>query len=240
LQFVRFVPRVAAMGARVVLECQPELAGLFAAVPGVAAVVAKGAPPPPYDLWAPMLSLPWLLGTGGDFLAETVPYLRPVSRADGLGRPPGTRATVGLVWAGKTTPRDRSWPLDALLPLFEDPGLVWVSLQMGPRAADLQRLGVDHLVRDLGPLLTSFADTAAVMAALDAVVTIDTSAAHLAGALGRPTFVLLRYVSDWRWLDEPADSAWYPTMRLFRQPAPDDFAAPVAGLAAALAGFTPA
>jgi Tfp pilus assembly protein PilF len=235
LQFARFVPLVAAKGCRIVLECLPEMKELFAALPGVVAVVDKHAPPPPYDLWAPMLSLPHLLGITGESLPAQVPYLLPPAhRRLSVQRPPGTTLSVGLVWAGKTTPRDRSWPLEQLLPLLEDPRVAFYSLQMGPRAADLRRLGLHRLVRDVSPHITSFADTATLMAQLDLVITIDTSAAHLAGALGRPVWVLLRYVSDWRWQDEPLDSPWYPTMRLFRQPHPDDFSSPVARLTEAL------
>jgi Flp pilus assembly protein TadD len=240
LQFVRFVPLAVARGARVVLECLPELRELFATVPGVAQLVDKGTPPPPYDLWAPMLSLPCLLGTGADVLPAAVPYLTPPARATGVRRPPGTALTLGLVWAGKTTPRDRSWPLEELLPLLSDPRIAVHALQVGPRGSDLDHLGVRHLVHDLGPELNSFADTAAAMAALDLVITVDTSVAHLAGALGRPCWVLLRYVSDWRWQDEPADSPWYPSMRLFRQADPQDFKGPVAELMAALTGVTAA
>jgi hypothetical protein len=195
----------------------------------------KGTPPPPYHLWAPLLSLPWLLKTGGDFLPGSVPYLKAPERIMGVRRPAGTRLTVGLVWAGKPTPRDRSWPLDMMLPLLSDPRVAIHSLQVGPRSGDLDRLGVRYLVHDLAPNLANFADTAAAMAALDLIVTVDTSVAHLAGALGRPVWVLLRHVSDWRWGDERTDNAWYPTMRLFRQPDPLDYATPVAELGAALA-----
>lgn len=135
---------------------------------------------------------------------------------------------MGLIWAGKTVPRDRSWPLERLLPLMEDPRMAFWSLQMGERSSDLKTTGIGTLVRDLSPAITSFADTAALMNGLDMVVTIDTSAAHLAGALGKPTWMLLRYVSDWRWLDQGDTCLWYPTMRLFRQPDPDDFDTPVA------------
>lgn len=235
LQFARFLPLVARRGARVVMECLPELADLFAALPGVAAVVPRHAPPPAYDLWAPIMSLAWLLEISARTLPAETPYLAaPRKAVRPLPRPPGTVLNVGLVWAGKTVPRDRSWPLASLLPLFEDPRMAWWSLQMGERAADLGSSGAGALIRDLGPGIASFADTAARMAELDLIVTIDTSAAHLAGALGRPTWVLLRYVSDWRWLDEPETCAWYPTMRLFRQPDPADFATPVTRLKAAL------
>ncbi len=236
IQFARFVPLVAAQGARVVLECLPELAGLFARLPGVAQIVVKGAPPPPYDLWAPMLSLAHLLGCDWDSLPAAIPTLPPPPPL----RPraaPETLLSVGLVWAGKPTPRDRSWPLETLLPLLEDPRVAVFSLQLGPRAADLAALGVDALVTDLSPRLTSFADSAAVMAGLDLIITIDSAPAHLAGALGRPVWVLLRYVSDWRWRDDGDTSPWYPTMRLFRQPTPDDFATPVAAVKAALAAL---
>ncbi|MGE5515309.1 MAG: tetratricopeptide repeat protein [Bacteroidota bacterium] len=240
LQFARFLPLVARQGAEVVVECQPELMDLFAATPGVAGVVAKAAPLPPYDLWAPMMSLAWLLGVTWATLPAPSSYLRPPGRlATPLGRPAGTRLNVGLVWAGKTTPRDRSWPLEQLLPLMEDPRVAWWSLQMGERAGDLARLGVGALVRDLAPRLKSFGDSAAAMAELDLIVTIDSAPAHLAAALGRPTWVLLRYVSDWRWLDEGDTCAWYPTMRLFRQPTAEDFATPVARIKDALAEVLP-
>ena len=234
LQFIRFVSQVAARGARVVVEAMPELAQLFAAQPGVAQVVVKGAPPPPYDLWLPLLSLPHLLGI--DWHDLPAPHLlAPARLARPLPRLPGTRRSIGLVWAGKTTPRDRSWPLETLLPLFEDAGLAFYSLQTGPRSADAAAIGADHLMRDLGPQLTSFAATAAVMCDLDLVITIDSAPAHLAGALGRPVWVLLRKVSDWRWRDEGDTTPWYPSMRLFRQSDPFDFAGPVAAIKAALA-----
>jgi len=232
LQFVRFVPLLAGRGARVVVECLPDLAELFAAVPGVAAVIAKGAPPPPYDLWAPMASLAHLLGIEWSDLPGPSPYLAAPSRPGlNLSRPPGIRLFAGLVWAGKTNPRDRSWPLETLLPLLSDPTIGWVSLQHGPRGGDLARLGLDRLIVDAAPALGSFADTAALMAQLDLIVTVDTAAAHLAGALGRPTYMMLRYVSDWRWGDVRDTSPWYPSFRLFRQSDPDDFAGPVARIA---------
>lgn len=236
LQFARFLPILVRQGATVVVESLPELVDLFAAIPGVSQVVAKHAPLPTYDLWAPMMSLAWLLGVGWDDLPAPAAYLTPPKPLPKpLNRPPGILLNVGLIWAGKTTPRDRSWPLETLLPLTHDPRIAFWSLQMGERAADLPRTGAAALIRDLSPHLTSFADTAAFMAEMDLIITIDTSAAHLAGALGRPTWVLLRYVSDWRWLDQPETCAWYPTLTLFRQPDPADFATPVQQVKGALA-----
>lgn len=235
LQFARFVPLLARRGAKIILECQPELKGLLAGLPGVMAVVDKHSALPPHDLWAPMLSLAHILGITWKTLPNEVPYLkppRPLARP--LDRPPGCVIKAGLVWAGKTTPRDRSWPLEKLLPLMGDPRIAFHSLQLGPRKDDLAATGLDCLVRDLSPNLNSFADTAAVMMDLDLIITIDTSVAHLAGALGRPTWALLRYVSDWRWLDQPEDCAWYPSMRLFRQSDPFDFDGPVQRMAEAL------
>jgi tetratricopeptide (TPR) repeat protein len=226
IQFARYVPLLAERGARIVMECLPELRTLFAALPGVEEVITKGSPPPPVDLSVPLLSLPRLFGTALATIPAQVPYLH-AARAMSLPRRPGTILRVGLVWAGKLTPRDRSWPLPILAMLLEDPHLSFYSLQTGPRAIELVANGLDHLVLDLAPHLKDFSDTAAVMNALDLIVTIDTAAAHLAGALGRPTFTLLRYVSDWRWHDYREDSPWYPTMRLFRQARPDDFTQPV-------------
>lgn len=227
LQFARFLPVLAGRCARLVVECQPELIDLFATMDGVAQVVPKGGPVPAHDVWVPIMSLAWVLGVTPADLPGAMPYLRPVRPGPRLDRAAGVVLKVGLIWAGKTVPRDRSWPLTDLLPLLDDPRLAFHSLQMGPRAADLAELGIDHLVHDLGPSLSSFADTASIMAGLDVVVTIDTSAAHLAGALGRPTLMLLRHVSDWRWLDKGETCLWYPSMRLFRQDHPDDFSGPV-------------
>ncbi len=110
---------------------------------------------------------------------------------------------------------------------MDHPRVSFFSLQTGPRANDLTADGFEQLAIDLGPQLVDFSATAAAMNALDLIITVDTASAHLAGALGRPTLLLLRYVSDWRWHDDREDSPWYPSLRLFRQSRPDDFAQPV-------------
>jgi Flp pilus assembly protein TadD len=226
LQFARYVPLLAQRGARIVLECLPELKSLFATLPGVEEVVIKGSPSPPVDLSIPLLSLPRVFGTMLATIPAQIPYLL-APHAMSLPRRPGTSLRVGLVWAGKPTPRDRSWPLPLLATLMDNPQVAYFSLQTGPRASEFAANGFDRLAVDLAPQLKDFSDTAAAMNALDLIVTIDTASAHLAGALGRPTFVLLRYVSDWRWHDYREDSPWYPTLRLFRQPRTDDFTQPV-------------
>ena len=226
LQFARYIPLIAERGAHVVLECQPELKSLFATIPGVEEIFDRGTAPPPFDLSVPLLSLARVFGTTLASIPVQVPYLRP-ARTMTIPRRPGTLLRVGLVWAGKTKPRDRSWPLPHLAALLDNPRLAFYSLQTGPRAADLAAHGLDRLIVDLTPHLKDFADTAAAMNALDLIVTIDTASAHLAGALGRPAIVLLRYVSDWRWHDYREDSPWYPSLRLVRQPRPDDFTQPM-------------
>lgn len=238
LQFIRFVPVLAERGARVIVECVPSLAPLFREMAGVAYVVEDGKSPV-FDLWAPLCSLPFLLGIDEQTLAaQKFPYLRTSRRlTHPLHRPGGARLAVGLVWSGNAKPRDRSWSLTSLLPLLFNPELAFYSLQVGPQTAQLEQLGLGDLVVDVGGQVSSFADTAAVMSQLDLVISIDSAPAHLAGALGLPTWVLLRYVSDWRWGTAEVSTPWYPSMRLFRQSNPDDFHGPVAAMVAQLEGL---
>jgi Flp pilus assembly protein TadD len=237
IQFARYIPLVAERGAHIVLECLPELASLFANIPGVKELVIRGANIPKVDCSIPLLSLPRIFGTTFATIPAQVPYLQARQKLT-IPLAPGANLRVGLIWAGKPSPRDRSWPLPLIASLLDNPRISFFSLQTGPRADELVEKGFDHLVADLGPRLADFSTTAAVMNALDLIVTIDTASAHLAGALGRPTFVLLRYVSDWRWQDDREDSPWYPTLRLFRQSNPDDFTGPVERLGEELKRLT--
>ena len=236
LQFARFIPMAKRLGAgKVVLECQPEMLRLMSMAPGVDAVVPRDQATPACDLTLPLLSLPGLLDVTLNGLPAQVPYLTAPPAARPL--PVDGRRRIGLVWAGKTTPRDRSIPLERLLPLLQDPRIAAYSLQMGPRAADLQALGAAPLVTDLSPRLVDMAETAATLTQLDLLVTIDTSVAHLAGALGVPTSLLLLGTSDWRWFDQGSHSPWYPSLTLFRQKVTGRWDEPLAELAAALAAF---
>jgi tetratricopeptide (TPR) repeat protein len=227
LQFIRYVPAVAERGGRVVLEAPTPLIRLFRSVAGVSEIVAAGDPLPDFDLHCPLLSLPRLFGTTLATIPAQVPYLRVPPAAVGawaerIGGGPGLR--VGLVWSGSLVGVVDRRPVDLRLlrPLFAIPGMRWFSLQVGDSARDLALLDGAGIV-DLSRELSDFAETAAAMCCLDLVVSIDTAVAHLAGALGRPTWVLLSYHPDWRWLIERTDSPWYPSARLFRQKTPGDW-----------------
>jgi tetratricopeptide (TPR) repeat protein len=228
LQFVRFLPRVARLGARIIFDCQPELLRLMGNFPEIAELRAEGGALPAADYHLPLMSLPGRLGITLQTLPAQVPYVVPPPTivAPLLARPQGTRLAVGIVWAGRpqhTNDQNRSIGLDQFLTLCDLPGLTLYSLQKGARANDIAEIGAKALVRDLSPQLQDFADTARLLAQLDLVITIDSAVAHLAGALGRPAFVLVPFTPDWRWLGGREDSPWYPSLRLFRQPAPRDW-----------------
>jgi tetratricopeptide (TPR) repeat protein len=238
LQFARFLPMVAQRGARVLFECPAELMRVFANFPGVAELRQEGAPLPQADFHLPLMSLPNRLGVTLANLPARVPYLAAPPTGPLLARPPGTRLAAGIVWAGRaqhTNDQNRSLALDDLLALADLAGLGLYSLQKGRRADDIAAIGARGLVRDLGASIQDFADTARLMMQLDVVITVDTAVAHLAGALGRPVFVLLPYTPDWRWMGAREDSPWYPTMRLFRQAAPREWPAVVQRVRDALA-----
>ena len=219
IQFARYLPMVAKRGGTVIAECQsPSLSPLLRPMPGVCEVAVMGEELPPFDLQVPLLSLPHLFGTTLDDVPNSVPYLAPPPERlplwrDRLSGDLGFK--VGVVWAGKPLPDPfRSCTLQAILPLAEIPGVTLYSLQLGEGAATPQESG--GLV-DLTSCISDFGDTAALVSQLDLVVSVDTSVAHLAGALGKPVWLLLPMAGDYRWLLQRDDSPWYPTMRLFRQ-----------------------
>lgn len=245
LQFVRYVPLVAARGARVILEVQPPLLSVLSGMEGAERVIARGEPLPAFDLECPLMSLPRALGTTLDAVPASVPYLRPDPVRVAAWRErlrPGQGPRVGLVWAGNPHfPGDRlrSPRLEGLRPVLEVPGVRFIGLQKGPGREDLDRVPLPPGFTDLGPDIADFADTAAIMANLDLVISSCTGPAHLAGALGAPLWVVLPFSPDWRWLTGREDSPWYPTARLFRQSRVGDWHTVAERVAEALRGFTP-
>ena len=250
IQFLRYAPLVCehAGAGCVFLECPPELERLLAHAHAggwkVRLVPRKGPPGtalPPFDFHIPMLSLPLSLGLfdprhpalpSGPYLCAE-PELRALWR-ERLGTASALR--VGLVWAGRPTHKEdshRSIQFQKLLPLLHVQGVLFYSLQIAQSREQLAALA-EAGATDLTAHITDFADTAALMAGLDLIITVDTATAHLAGALGRPVWTLLPFVPDWRWGLEREDTPWYPTMRLFRQPAIGDWDSVIARVAAEL------
>ncbi|HEY1411755.1 MAG TPA: tetratricopeptide repeat-containing glycosyltransferase family protein, partial [Rhodopila sp.] len=231
LQMARYVPLVAARGGRVVLQVHPPLVRLLQGLRGVQQVVPLEAPLPPFDLHCPLFSLPLVFRTRLDTIPAE-PYLKADST---LAVPAACRALlaartglrVGLVWQGTAqigahVNRERSLALEQLAPLADIPSVALYSLQKDPDPASMDKaaaLGITDLMADV----TDFADTAARVAALDLVISVDTSTAHLAAAMGKPVWLLSRFGGCWRWLTDRSDSPWYPTLRLYRQDASRDW-----------------
>jgi Tfp pilus assembly protein PilF len=235
IQFVRYVPLIAARGARIILEVQPELVRLLAPLPGVDAVIARGTVPPPFDCHCPLLSLPLACATGLSTIPADIPYLAASAADLELWREllPQRRPLIGLVWSGTQShdnDLNRSLPFAALSPLLDLPNVTFVSLQHDVRDEDAAALRARADVVQPDRTFRDFADTVGAIAALDAVISVDTAVAHLAGAMGKPLFLLLPFAADFRWLRERNDSPWYPTARLCRQPAFGDWASVIAAL----------
>ena len=241
LQFCRYAPLLAAQGARVVLQVQTPLVPLLRGLVGVAAVIGPNQTPPPFDHHIPLLSLPLALGARLDTIPAPAAYLQPDPArvqvwSARLG--PATRRRIGLVWsgaAGHRNDRHRSLPLARLLAALPE-GFDYVGLQQEIRPHDQATLDAHPQVRSFSRDLNDFTDTAALISLMDAVVSVDTSIAHLAGALGKDVRVLLaRIGQDWRWMTEDVQTPWYPSMRLYRQGEDNDWAGPLAAVAADLA-----
>ena len=243
LQFVRYVPMLAAQGAEVILEAHASLRTLLRRVAGVSKVVPSGMNPPDFDLHTPLLSMPKWFKTTLQNLPNRVPYVTPdPARVDvWKGRtaaPDATVTTVGLVWSGNVQPDpNRTCPLANLVPLAQVPNVKFYSLQVGDASREIESVARRLPITDLSKDLSDFHETAAAMQCLDLILTIDTAAAHLAGALGRTVWTLLPWAGDWRWLSDRPDSPWYPTMRLFRQSTKGDWSEPIEQVRRQLTSF---
>jgi hypothetical protein len=228
IQFIRYARLLKERGARVVLECPPHVVPLFRDVVGLDQIVTGGDRVPTFDVQAPLLSLPGLLGTTPQNVPADVPYLRvPVERIEHwrqvLGSEPLFR--VGIVWRGSPRHHHDHWRsvlLECFAPLAEVPSVALIGLQKGPGSEEVAVLG-DHLkvwqLSEPEPATEGegLLDTAALLSCLDLVVSVDTAPAHLAGALGLPVWMIVSAMPDWRWLNQGEQSVWYPSMRLYRQ-----------------------
>ncbi|MBI2585472.1 MAG: tetratricopeptide repeat protein [Rhodospirillales bacterium] len=236
VHFLRYAESAAARGARVVVCCHAGLVGIARRARGVADAVAFGETPPTFDTYAPLMSLPHLLGLDAFADAPAGPYVIPPEPAELAGGEDAVR--VGLVWAGNPEHDDdanRSMSLTDWRPLLDVAGVAFYSLQVGAAVAEVASQGLAAKVTDLGSGFKDFVDTAAAIQALDLVIAVDTAVPHLAGALGKPVWVLLARVADWRWGRDGAATPWYPTMRLFRQQHARDWPPVVEEVAGALA-----
>lgn len=234
LQFVRYVADVAALGGKVILACQPDLRRLLHGCYGVAQVVTRGDVMPHFDTAIALMSLPAIFHTSLATIPAVIPYLNVPAKA-------GIEAmksiahhksilNIGIVWTGNVNNdedwrRSLSWEQASALLNIESARFFSLQKFLGMPVSETTKKheNISCEIIDLGPHLEDFADTAAAIQKLDLVISVDTAVAHLAGALGKPVWTLLPYVADWRWMLDRENSPWYPTMRLFRQPAPGDW-----------------
>lgn len=232
VQFCRYSALVAARGGSIVLQVHEPVVRLMQSLAvvhsGHAVVAQLGIEPPAFDLECPLLSLPAIFGT----TPETVPWPGAYLAADSAlveGKRmlfPCNHPRIGIAWAGNPrykADQRRSMHLETLLPLFRNSSLTWIALQKGESATQLADLPAEVCMHDGSSGDCDLAETAALIATLDLVVTTDTCIAHLAGAMGKPVWILLPHLSDWRWMQEVETTPWYPTARLFRQQTPGDW-----------------
>lgn len=226
LHFVRYLKILKAKGATVLFQCQRELEPLLKQQPYIDAVIPQGNDLPEFDCHAALLTLPHYLGTTARNIPNETPYISLSSTKDSSAPPAWLPASeenilkIGIVWAGKSTHSNdhhRSCGLLPFLRLLECPRVSLYSLQVGERSHDIAALQVHDIIQNLSPHIRNFADTAAIIQHLDVVVTVDTAVAHLAGAMGVPTFTVLPRIGDWRWGYTSPTTPWYPSMQLFRQ-----------------------
>jgi len=243
IQFARYIPMAAERCQELIVGCSSEMGPLLANIPGVSRYCHRWTDVPGHAAHCRLSSLPYLFRTQMDTIPSKIPYLKadPVRIAHWRERldatlPAGVKR-IGLAWTGRPThPNDRrrSIPLSQLLPLADAGPVAFVSLQKPMPARDLETIQRFPNMTDLADDLTDFGETAALMENLDLIITVDTSMGHLAGALGRPAWILIPKAADWRWLLNRDDSPWYPSVRLFRQPKPGEWNEPLSRMRSAL------
>jgi len=230
IHFVRYAAMARERCSRLVLRSHKGSQSLMRNVDGVDEVIVRGEPTPPFDAVLGLLSLPRIFGTRMGTIPAQVPYIMPGQaareKAQGLFAPLASLRKIGIVWAGNpkhSEDRRRSIPFGKFLELLAVPGTALISLQKGPRVEEAAESGVAGLISDMQRRMETLEDTAALVSQLDLVITCDTAVAHLAGAMGKPVWILLSHTADWRWLTKREDSPWYPSARLFRQSIPGDW-----------------
>jgi tetratricopeptide (TPR) repeat protein len=240
IQFLRYVPMVAGRGAKVILEVHPELRRLTESVSGVTQLLSRGQALPEFDWHCPLMSLPFAFATDLETIPAKVPYLHTLLETpDWLRKEQTQNLKVGLVWAGSPKnriDRKRSLSLSELCPLVGTKGISFFSLQRGPAVQEME--SSPFCFAGSLPQSGDFAETAVAVTHLDLIITVDTSVAHLAGALGKPVWILLPKMSEWRWLTDRDDSPWYPTARLFRQKVAGEWQTVIAQIVTELSAFS--
>ena len=226
IQFIRYVEEVAKYSGNIIVECQKPLFRLLLNVPKIDRLIIKGDHVPNFNVCAPLLSIPYILGTTSASIPANTPYLFSNDNSVHLKNLQEKNKNVGIVWAGSPkhkNARNRSTQLSNFLPLASLPGVQLFSLQAGSRRADLKRIINETTIIDATSEINDYADTAAIIGQLDLIISVDTSVAHLAGPMGKPVWVLLPFAPDYRWLLDRGDSPWYPTMQLYRQRSPGNW-----------------
>lgn len=245
-QFARYIPLVVASGAKVIVEVPWEVQSIFQSIPGVSQVIErkKVNTLPPFDLQIALGSLPWVYKSTLETIPTNLPYLQAHAAHVNRWKPRidahAKGMKVGIVWGGNTIPEPRrSCSLKEISALGDVPNISWYSLQVGEHRDQLKGAAQPMNILDLGKDFKDFSDTAAVLAQMDLLITIDTSAAHLAGAMNRRTWVMLPFVADWRWKLEGQTAPWYPSLRLFRQKLRGDWSMPIRQIREELLGVSP-
>ena len=235
LHFIRYAALVKDRGGRVIVECQQELIGLLKQLTSVTQWITRGQPLPPFDVHRPLLSLPFVFGTTLENIPQQTPPLQaPANRVEQWRHRVADKSVVlkvGLAWAGNPhhkNDRNRSILLSQLMPLLEIPHIQFFSLQKGASTDGTNLLNLTTELHD-------FNESAALISNLDLIISVDTSVVHLAAAMGKPTWVMLPFAPDWRWLQQRDDSPWYPSIRLFRQTRIGDWPGVIDQVAAELA-----
>ena len=226
IQFIRYVEEVEKYSGNIIVECQKPLFRLLLNVPKIDRLIIKGDHVPNFNVCAPLLSIPYILGTTSASIPANTPYLFSNDNSVHLKNLQEKNKNVGIVWAGSPkhkNDRNRSTQLSNFLPLASLPGVQLFSLQVGSRRADLKRIINETTIIDATSEINDYADTAAIIGQLDLIISVDTSVAHLAGPMGKPVWVLLPFAPDYRWLLDRGDSPWYPTMQLYRQRSPGNW-----------------